>query len=198
MPRPSGGGYRGQFRFIRSCSAPLSAAMARRIEATFSAPVLAAYGMTETTHQASSVLPAADAYARLHTVGTPTGLSVRIVDDNGAGACRRTGEIWLRGATVVRGYLGNPDATAGTFVDGWVRSGDLGTVDGHGNLAVQGRIKELINRGGEKISPEHVEDVPCPIPGPRSRCSASLTRCTANVSVQSSCATEALTWRWAT
>jgi len=160
------GGYRGQFRFIRSCSAPLSPTMARRIEATFNAPVLAAYGMTETTHQASSVLPASDAYARLHTVGTPTGLSVRIVDDNGA-TCPAgiTGEIWLRGATVVRGYLGNPDATAGTFVDGWVRSGDLGTVDGHGNRAVQGRIKELINRGGEKISPEHVEDVLMSYPG---------------------------------
>lgn len=160
------GGYRPRLRFIRSCSAPLSAATARTMEATLNAPVLAAYGMTETTHQASSVPPSADESTRLHTVGTPTGVSVRIVDDSGA-TCPPavTGEIWLRGPTVVRGYLGDPDATARTFVDGWVRSGDLGAVDGHGNLAVHGRIKELINRAGEKISPEHVEDVLMSYPG---------------------------------
>jgi len=153
-------------RFIRSCSAPLSAAVLRRVEATFNAPVLVAYGMTETTHQASSVRPSAGESVRLHTVGTPTGVSVRVGDDNGA-TCppEVTGEIWLRGPSVVRGYLGNSDATAATFVDGWVRSGDLGSVDSRGNLAVQGRIKELINRGGEKISPEHVEQVLMSYPG---------------------------------
>ena len=153
-------GYRGRLRFIRSCSAPLPPATAQRLEATFNAPVLAAYGMTEATHQASTVLPSADESTRLHTVGTPTGLSVRIVDDNGA-TCPRgaTGEIWLAGPTVVRGYLDNAGATTSTFIDGWVRSGDIGAVDGHGHLTIQGRIKELINRGGEKISPEHVEEV---------------------------------------
>ncbi|WP_286174556.1 FadD7 family fatty acid--CoA ligase [Mycobacterium sp. DL99] len=160
------GGDRGRWRFLRSCSAPLAAATVRRMEAMFNAPVLMAYGMTETTHQASSVLPSAGESARLYTVGTPTSSSVRIADGFGApcppGA---TGEIWVRGPAVVRGYLGNAEATAETFVDGWVRSGDLGTVDGHGNLAIQGRIKELINRGGEKISPEHVEEVLMSYPG---------------------------------
>ncbi|HYZ68661.1 MAG TPA: FadD7 family fatty acid--CoA ligase [Mycobacterium sp.] len=153
-------GYRGRLRFVRSCSAPLASATVERMESTFKAPVLAAYGMTETTHQASSVLPSAGTSTRMHTVGAPTGLSVRIVDDNGA-TCPPgvSGEIWLRGPTVVRGYLDNADATATTFVDGWVRSGDIGSVDGHGDLTIQGRIKELINRGGEKISPEHVEQV---------------------------------------
>jgi acyl-CoA synthetase (AMP-forming)/AMP-acid ligase II len=122
--------------------------------------VLAAYGMTETTHQASTVLLSADESTRLHTVGTPTGLSVRIVGGNG-GSCPpgETGEIWLRGPTAVRGYLDDAAATASTFADGWIRTGDLGAFDGHGTLTVQGRIKEQINRGGEKVSPEHVEDV---------------------------------------
>jgi acyl-CoA synthetase (AMP-forming)/AMP-acid ligase II len=152
--------YYGRLRFIRSCSAPLQLATVERMEATFGAPVLAAYGMTETTHQASSVLPGADRRARLHTVGMPTNLSVRIVRTDGSTAPpEAVGEIWLRGPTVVRGYLGDAAATASTFIDGWVRSGDLGAVDGHGNLTVQGRIKTLINRGGEKISPEHVEEV---------------------------------------
>jgi acyl-CoA synthetase (AMP-forming)/AMP-acid ligase II len=159
QPRRAGLGAR-RLRFIRSCSAPLPTAMVSRLEAAFEVPVLAAYGMTETTHQASSVLPSANEQLRIHTVGTPTGLSVQVVDDYGrprtTGA---TGEIWLRGAGVVRGYLQNPEETSRTFADGWVRSGDLGSVDVHGNLTIQGRIKELINRGGEKISPEHVEEV---------------------------------------
>jgi acyl-CoA synthetase (AMP-forming)/AMP-acid ligase II len=155
-----------RLRFIRSCSAPLSPAMVSRLESTFEVPVLAAYGMTETTHQASSVLPSADVTTRIHTVGAPTGLAVRVVDDRGRSCVTgATGEIWLRGAGVVRGYLENPEATAKTFVDGWVRSGDLGSLDVQGNLTIRGRIKELINRGGEKISPEHVEEVLTSYPG---------------------------------
>ena len=153
-------GFQGRLRFIRSCSASLSAATVQRMEATFEAPVLAAYGMTEATHQASTVLPLDNEPTRLNTVGTPTGLSVRIVDNNGR-TCPIgvTGEIWLSGPTVVRGYLNDSAATASNFVDGWLRTGDLGAVDAHGALSVKGRIKELINRGGEKISPERVEDV---------------------------------------
>jgi acyl-CoA synthetase (AMP-forming)/AMP-acid ligase II len=155
-----------RLRFIRSCSAPLSPALVSRLETTFDVPVLAAYGMTETTHQASTVSPSADLPTRIHTVGAPTRLSVRVVDDRGRSCVTgATGEIWLRGGSVVRGYLENPEATAQSFVDGWVRSGDLGSLDVHGNLTIQGRIKELINRGGEKISPEHVEEVLASYPG---------------------------------
>jgi acyl-CoA synthetase (AMP-forming)/AMP-acid ligase II len=148
-----------RLRFIRSCSAPLPSALVRRVETTFGVPVLAAYGMTETTHQASSVLPSADERTRVHTVGAPTGLSVRIVDDGRTCARGTTGEIWFHGPAVVRGYLQDAEATTTTFVDGWVRSGDLGSLDERGNLTIEGRIKDLINRGGEKISPEHVEEV---------------------------------------
>ncbi|AGB23896.1 acyl-CoA synthetase (AMP-forming)/AMP-acid ligase II [Mycobacterium sp. JS623] len=155
-----------RLRFIRSCSAPLSPALVSRLETAFDVPVLAAYGMTEATHQACTVLPSADLLTRTHTVGAPTGLSVRVVDDHESSCVTgATGEIWLRGAGVVRGYLENPDATAKSFVDGWVRTGDLGSLDVQGNLTIRGRIKELINRGGEKISPEHVEEVLVSYPG---------------------------------
>ena len=160
VPAQAATAHPGRLRFIRSCSAPLPPAMVRRLEAAFDVPVLAAYGMTETTHQASSVLPTDDQGTRMNTVGVPTGLSVRIVGDDGSpGSPGSTGEVWLRGPAVVRGYLENAEATARTFVDGWVRSGDLGRIDKHGNLTITGRIKELINRGGEKISPERVEEV---------------------------------------
>ncbi|EUA51745.1 AMP-binding enzyme family protein [Mycobacterium xenopi 3993] len=69
------------------------------------------------------------------------------------------GEVWLRGRTVVRGYLANPGATAQTFTDGWLHTGDLGSLSEAGELTLRGRIKELINRAGEKISPERVEAV---------------------------------------
>lgn len=149
-----------RLRFLRSCSAPLPPATAHRMEDTFHAPVVIAYGMTEATHQASTALPSYDRTVRLTTVGTPTGLSARIVDDNGNTCVEgATGEIWLSGPTIVRGYLNNPAATAATFVDGWLRTGDLGVLDRDGILSVRGRIKQQINRGGEKISPERVEDV---------------------------------------
>ncbi len=69
------------------------------------------------------------------------------------------GEVWLHGPTVVRGYLGDPSITAANFTQGWLHTGDLGTLSQAGDLVIRGRIKELINRGGEKISPERVEGV---------------------------------------
>ena len=149
-----------QLRFVRSCSAPLAPATVRELQTTFGAPVLAAYGMTEATHQTSTVRATDDESLRSSTVGVPADLAVRIVDEAGqdrpAGV---PGEISFSGPTVVRGYINNPTATASTFVDGWLRTGDLGTLDEQGALSIRGRIKEQINRGGEKISPEHVEEV---------------------------------------
>ena len=147
-----------QLRFIRSCSAPASPELIGQLENRFSTVVLTAYGTTETTHQASTVRPDDPDAVRLHTVGTPTGTTVRITGTDG-NECRAGdfGEIWLRGPTVTRGYLDHP--AADSFTDGWLRTGDLGLVDLDGNLTVTGRIKNLINRGGEKISPEHVEEV---------------------------------------
>lgn len=145
-------------RFVRTCSAPLSPELAQQLESRFKTVVLAAYGTTETTHQASTVRPGDVEAVRVHTVGTPAVLTVRIADPDGKEArAGDFGEIWLKGPTVTRGYLGPEPADP--FTDGWLRTGDLGLVDLDGNLTVTGRIKNLINRGGEKISPEHVEEV---------------------------------------
>ncbi|MEU6229083.1 FadD7 family fatty acid--CoA ligase [Streptomyces sp. NPDC047042] len=153
-------------KFVRSCSAPLNTATQRALERTFGAPLLSAYGMTESSHQATSEpLPERGALKQ-GSVGRPTGVEVRVVDRSGR-ACPVgvEGEVWVHGPTVARGYLGDPDGTAYIFVDGWLRTGDLGALDADGYLSLTGRIKNLINRGGEKISPEHVEDILAGCPG---------------------------------
>ncbi|MBS4727633.1 FadD7 family fatty acid--CoA ligase [Mycobacterium sp. SM1] len=148
-----------RLRFIRSCSAALNPETARALRAVFGAPVLSAYGMTEATHQVSSTKDAREIPAA-GLVGRSTGPEIRIVGDDGTPCPPDTvGEVWLRGPTVVRGYLGDAAATARTFTDGWLRTGDLGSLSAGGELTLRGRIKELINRGGEKISPERVEAV---------------------------------------
>jgi len=149
---------RARLRFIRSCSAALNPDTAEALQKVFAAPVLSAYGMTEATHQMSSTSETETVTAGL--VGRSTGVQVRIVGDDGR-PCPpdAVGEIWVSGPTVVRGYLANPSATEQTFTDGWLHTGDLGTLSEAGELTLRGRIKELINRGGEKISPERVEGV---------------------------------------
>jgi acyl-CoA synthetase (AMP-forming)/AMP-acid ligase II len=154
--------HRAALRFIRSCSAPLTAETAQALQDTFAAPVVCALGMTESTHQAATTTidrnesPAATA----GLVGRSSGPEIRIVGPDGRSEpADAVGEIWLRGPTVVRGYLGDPAITAANFTDGWLRTGDLGSLSAEGDLAIRGRIKELINRGGEKISPERVEGV---------------------------------------
>jgi oxalate---CoA ligase len=149
-----------KLRFIRSCSAPLDEELAAAITATFRAPLISAYGMTEASHQvASNPLPV-HGPDKTSSVGLPTGVEIRIVADDGSDvAAGGVGEILVRGATVTGGYLNNPHANSASFLDGWFRSGDLGTVDADGYLYVRGRIKEIINRGGEKISPGEIETV---------------------------------------
>jgi oxalate---CoA ligase len=144
-------------RFIRSCSAPLAPTILTKMETRFGAPVLEAYGMTEAAHQvASNPLPPLP-----HKPGTVgLGTEVSIIDENGRHLDRTcSGEVVVRGPNVMRGYRNNPEANAAAFADGWFRTGDIGAVDNDGYLALTGRIKELINRGGEKISPEEVEAV---------------------------------------
>ncbi len=144
-------------RFIRSCSAPLAPTILTKSENRFGAPVLEAYGMTEAAHQvASNPLPPLP-----HKPGT-VGLSAElsIIDKNGRHLAANTpGEIVVRGPNVMRGYRNNPEANAAAFIDGWFRTGDIGAIDSDGYLALTGRIKDLINRGGEKISPAEVEAV---------------------------------------
>jgi acyl-CoA synthetase (AMP-forming)/AMP-acid ligase II len=153
-----GGPERARLRFIRSCSAALNTETAEALQTTFRASVVSAYGMTEATHQMASTGEGETVTAGL--VGRTTGVQVRIVGDDGR-PCPpdAVGEIWISGRTVVRGYLANPSATEQTFTDGWLHTGDLGSLSEAGELTLRGRIKELINRGGEKISPERVEGV---------------------------------------
>jgi acyl-CoA synthetase (AMP-forming)/AMP-acid ligase II len=145
-------------RFVRSCSAALNVITAQAVERTFGAPVLSAYGMTETAHQATSQPLPQRAPVKQGSVGRATGVSLRVVDHDGH-TCPVgiEGEVWVHGPTVARGYLDNPTATAQNFLNGWFRTGDLGSLDSDGYLSLTGRIKNIINRGGEKISPEHVE-----------------------------------------
>jgi acyl-CoA synthetase (AMP-forming)/AMP-acid ligase II len=152
------GGSPLPLRFIRSCSAPLDEELATATISAFRAPMISAYGMTEASHQVSSNPLPLHGSDKTLSVGLPTGVEIRIVADDGKDAgIGSIGEIWVRGTTVTTGYLNNPEANSTSFVDGWFRSGDLGNKDVDGYLFLRGRIKEIINRGGEKISPGDID-----------------------------------------
>ncbi len=154
--RPAGS---ERLRFIRSCSASLPPQVMHDLEAAFGAPVLEAYGMTEAAHQmASNPLPPAE--RRPGSVGMGTDVRISIMDANGAHlAAGQRGEIVIQGPNVISGYENNPEANATSFTDGWFRTGDQGFLDDKGYLTLVARIKELINRGGEKISPREIDEV---------------------------------------
>jgi acyl-CoA synthetase (AMP-forming)/AMP-acid ligase II len=146
-------------RFIRSCSAPLPVEMAEKLEALAGAPVLEAYGMTEASHQmASNPLP--PKARKFGTVGKATGIRIGIMTETGellpAGG---KGEVVIQGPSVIQAYENNPEADAKSFVHGWFRTGDEGVLDDDGYLRLTGRIKELINRGGEKIAPREIDEM---------------------------------------
>jgi acyl-CoA synthetase (AMP-forming)/AMP-acid ligase II/acyl carrier protein len=146
-------------RFIRSSSSALPRQTLTGLEQLFNVPVIEAYGMTEAAHQmASNPLP--PRARKAGSVGTAAGPDVAIVDAAGVmlppGAI---GEVVIRGPNVTAGYASNPDANAAAFTDGWLRTGDQGVLDAEGYLFLQGRLKELINRGGEKISPIEVDEI---------------------------------------
>ena len=148
---------RESFRFIRSCSAALAPSVFADMESRFGAPVLEAYGMTEAAHQMASH-PLPPGARRAGTVGRGTGVDIGVMDEAGKTlAAGETGEVVIRGANVTRGYHNNPQANAESFTNGWFRTGDQGVLDADGTLTLTGRIKELINRGGEKISPLEVD-----------------------------------------
>ena len=144
-------------RFIRSSSAALPPAVLHRLERAFGVPVVEAYGMTEAAHQmASNPLP--PAARKPGSVGRAAGPDVAVMNEAGTLlGVGETGEVVIRGPNVTRGYRGNAEANARAFTDGWFRTGDQGYLDAEGYLFLTGRLKELINRGGEKVSPLEVD-----------------------------------------
>ena len=150
-------------RFIRSCSSPLSPSVLKTLEARFAAPVLEAYAMTEAAHQiTANPLPPAPHVPG--SVGIAHGdIKIRILGKDGREvAAGDEGEICIRGPSVTAGYRGNPEANAAAFFEGddglsFFRTGDWGRRDQDGYLYVTGRVKEFINKGGEKISPLEID-----------------------------------------
>ena len=182
---------RRPLRFIRSSSASLPPTVIGELEAVFKCPVIEAYGMTEAAHQMASN-PLAGA-RKPGSVGLAAGPEVAIMDEAGdALAAGEIGEVVIRGDNVTAGYENNPKANGEAFVNGWFRTGDQGVIDADGYLTLTGRLKEIINRGGEKISPREVDEALMDHPavaagGRRSRC---RIRCSARTSARPwSCAT---------
>lgn len=149
-----------QIRFIRSCSSPLPPKIFHQLEEAFNAPVLEAYAMTEGAHQiTSNPLPPAKRYPG--SVGIGMGVEVKILDQQGTEVPQGSeAEICIRGKNVTSGYQNNPEANKTSFTtEGFFRTGDQGKQDEDGYVIITGRIKELINKGGEKISPVEVDNV---------------------------------------
>jgi len=145
-------------RLVRSCSAPLPARVWEELESVLGAPVINCYGMTEASHQiACNPLP--PRVRKRGTVGVATGVQIAIRDESGRllppGVA---GEIVIRGPAVMDGYT-DARANAAAFADGWLRTGDMGTLDRDGYVTITGRLKEIINVGGEKVSPYEVDEV---------------------------------------
>ena len=148
-----------RLRFIRSSSSALPPTVIAELERVFRVPVVEAYGMTEAAHQmASNPLNGA---RKPGTVGPSGGPAIRIVDDTGATVpTGATGEIVIKGPNVMSAYENNPKANADAFYEGgWFRTGDQGVMDEDGYVSITGRLKEIINRGGEKISPREVDEI---------------------------------------
>ncbi len=149
----------GRLRFLRSSSSSLPGPVMQALEAAFGVPVIESYGMTEASHQmASNPLPPRDRFPGC--VGIAAGPEIAIMDEDGTllppGGL---GEIVIRGRNVTAGYENNPAANAAAFTNGWFRTGDQGIIDEAGYLRLTGRLKELINRGGEKVSPLEVDEI---------------------------------------
>ena len=148
-----------QLRFLRSASSVLSVSLLHQLEDRFQCPVVEAYGMTEASHQICSGTP----MDRLPgSVGRASGPQVRVVDTNRSEVQPgQPGEVEIRGHSVTSGYLGHPARSD----DEWLPTGDIGWTDAYGRLWLQGRRKEVINRGGETIAPRDVDDALCRIEG---------------------------------
>jgi acyl-CoA synthetase (AMP-forming)/AMP-acid ligase II/thioesterase domain-containing protein len=155
-----------RFRFLRSGNGRLDPDEIDRIEQAFRAPLLVGFSSTETGLISHDPLP--PRRRKRGAVGVPLVNEVAVIDKTGRiSSTDATGEIVVRGPLVFSGYLDDPELTSGSFVDNWFRTGDLGRIDEEGYVYVSGRIKEIINRGGEKISPAEVDAVIQSLPGVR-------------------------------
>jgi acyl-CoA synthetase (AMP-forming)/AMP-acid ligase II len=151
---------RHPLRFIRSSSSAMPPQVIREIEAAFGAPLIESYGMTEAAHQmASNPLPPQK--RKPGSVGLAAGPEIAVLGEDGQLlSAGEIGEVVIRGPNVTSGYENNPKANADAFTpEGWFRTGDQGVIDEEGYLSLTGRLKELINRGGEKISPLEVDAI---------------------------------------
>jgi acyl-CoA synthetase (AMP-forming)/AMP-acid ligase II len=150
---------RHPLRFMRSSSSSMPPQVIKEAEEVFGAPLVESYGMTEATHQMCSN-PLPPLARKPGTVGVAAGPEVAIMGDDGTLLPRGgIGEIVIRGANVTPGYLNNDKANAEAFAAGWFRTGDQGQMDAEGYLSITGRLKEIINRGGEKVSPREVDEI---------------------------------------
>ena len=148
-----------KLRFIRSSSASLPSNTLKEVENIFKVPVIESYGMTEASHQmTTNLLPP---YKRkIGSVGVAVGLEVKIVNSNfDRLKPYEVGEIVIKGNNVISKYLANKEININSFHKNWFKTGDLGYLDSDNCLFITGRIKEIINRGGEKISPKEVDDI---------------------------------------
>jgi acyl-CoA synthetase (AMP-forming)/AMP-acid ligase II len=149
-----------QLRLVRSASAPLPPKVFTALERALKTTVIEFYGMTETAGApiASNLPP--PGRRKAGSCGKPVGLDVAIMDDGGGLLPHgKTGQVVIRGASVTLGYDGDPATTAAAFAGDWFKTGDLGFFDGDGYLFLVGRSREMINRGGEKITPREIDEV---------------------------------------
>jgi acyl-CoA synthetase (AMP-forming)/AMP-acid ligase II len=157
--------YTSSLRYGICGAAPASAELLKKFEARFGFPLLEGYGLSEGT--CASTINPFDGLRKVGTVGLPfIGQRIAIADPSGVHLPQgATGEVLVQGPNVMRGYLGKPEETAKTIVDGWLHTGDIGRIDEDGYLAIVGRVKEMIIRGGENIYPKEIEDVLFEFPG---------------------------------
>jgi len=147
-----------RLRFIRSSSATLPRHILRELEEVFKTSVIESYGLTECGMIACN--PVTSGERKIGSVGVPTNVDLGVMDESGAFlSSPDKGEIAVRGECVIGGYEGGEEVNEESFIKGWFRTGDLGFLDSDGYLFVTGRRKEIINRGGEKISPLEVDHI---------------------------------------
>ena len=148
-----------RLRLIRSSSAPLPPRVLAELERVFRAPVIEAYGMSEAAHQMTSN-PLPPRSRKPGSVGLSAGPDIAVMDEDGALLpAGIPGEVVIRGDNVTSGYENNLEANRSAFTAGWFRTGDQGYLDEEGYLFLTGRLKEIINRGGEKVSPREIDEV---------------------------------------